>query len=445
MTEQTQAKRQREPLRPEMAAYIAAVIAAGSAVWAYLWVAGDRSFQPLDLYYAVAMAAMIAAARQFPLQLAAKKKVVLDTAAAFGAVLLLPAPLAVTTCVLGHICGQIPVRAPLLQKSFNSGTMALQSGIAALLASSLPRAQFIGGGTVNLLSVVACGAALYVVNVLSVEGIVSLQLKRRPFARWWANNRQNCQNQVALLGLGAAAVALTEVHPLMLFMVLVPTGLVHRSLSCVTRLLQYQTRDTVVALADVVDMRDHYTFEHSVRVAEMAREMSTLMGLSPDDVETVYLAARVHDVGKIGIKGQVLLKPAALTEEEWSEMRTHPEVGAKLVENMPEFRSGREIILAHHERFDGKGYPRALAGMQIPLGARIIAVVDAYDAMTSHRPYRSALETDAVLEQLRRGRGRQFDPGVVDTFTTWLAKQPETAREPAQPAGPRAVDPALAA
>jgi HD-GYP domain-containing protein (c-di-GMP phosphodiesterase class II) len=264
-----------------------------------------------------------------------------------------------------------------------------------------------------------------------VEGIVSLQLKRRPFRGWWVSHRKEIPHEGSLHLLGVFGAVVASLYPWALLLLLAPVMIVYRSLRDGLQ-LQVQTRETVETLADIVDMRDHYTFEHSKRVAEMARDLAMAMKLGADEAEQIYVAARVHDVGKIGIKGQILLKEGKLTEDEWREMSSHPEVGAKLVSKLPEFRKGRELILSHHERYDGKGYPRALRGEEIPLGARIITVVDSFDAMTSNRSYRTARDPEYVLAELAKGRGTQFDPRVVDAFLKALKEKAPAAPSSAE-------------
>jgi HD-GYP domain-containing protein (c-di-GMP phosphodiesterase class II) len=159
----------------------------------------------------------------------------------------------------------------------------------------------------------------------------------------------------------------------------------------------------------------------------MSRLLARRLGFPPEEEERIYLAARVHDVGKIGIKSTVLLHPGALDAPRQAEIRRHPEVGARLVAKFPRFAGGRDIVLSHHERYDGKGYPRGLAGDRIPLGARIIAVADAWDAMTSHRAYRRALDLAHARTELERGRGTQFDPAALDALLRVLARRPDLA------------------
>jgi diguanylate cyclase (GGDEF)-like protein/putative nucleotidyltransferase with HDIG domain len=169
---------------------------------------------------------------------------------------------------------------------------------------------------------------------------------------------------------------------------------------------------TVIALAEALDIRDTGTGQHSHTVARYAEMMAVQLGLDEDRVERVRLAGVLHDIGKIGIPDRVLTKPGPLDASEWKEMYTHPEIGARLL-SRPEFADLREWILAHHERPDGQGYPHALRGDDIPLEARILAVADAYEAMTADRCYRAALGEQAARAELEAGAGTQFDSDVV--------------------------------
>ncbi len=176
---------------------------------------------------------------------------------------------------------------------------------------------------------------------------------------------------------------------------------------------------TVIALAEALDIRDTGTGQHSHTVGRYAELMARALGFGEDHVERVRLAGVLHDIGKIGIPDRVLSKPGPLDAEEWQEMYTHPEIGARLL-SRPEFDDLRAWILAHHERPDGLGYPRALSAEDIPVEARILAVADAYEAMTADRVYRPALGEEAARAELEAGAGTQFDPGVVEAFLRTL-------------------------
>jgi diguanylate cyclase (GGDEF)-like protein/putative nucleotidyltransferase with HDIG domain len=176
---------------------------------------------------------------------------------------------------------------------------------------------------------------------------------------------------------------------------------------------------TVIALAEALDIRDTGTGQHSHTVGRYAELMARELGLDEEHVERVRLAGVLHDIGKIGISDSVLSKPGPLDAEEWQEMYTHPEIAARLL-SRPEFDDLRAWILAHHERPDGLGYPYGLTGADIPLEARILAVADAYEAMTADRVYRPSLGAETARSELRDGSGTQFDATVVTAFVRAL-------------------------
>jgi putative nucleotidyltransferase with HDIG domain len=180
--------------------------------------------------------------------------------------------------------------------------------------------------------------------------------------------------------------------------------------------LEESYRTTLEALATALDARDAETLGHSVRVGAYTVAVARRMGVTEPDITDIYRGALLHDVGKIGIPDAILLKPGKLTPDEWREMRKHPEIGARMLQGINFLEGAIDVVLSHQERFDGRGYPRRLKGEQIPLGARIFAVVDTLDAMTSDRPYRKAMTYQQAREEIARCRGTQFDPRVVDVF-----------------------------
>ena len=165
----------------------------------------------------------------------------------------------------------------------------------------------------------------------------------------------------------------------------------------------------VSSLASAIDAKDTYTNGHSGRVAQYSREIARRAGYDGDRLEDIYMMGLLHDVGKIGIPDAVINKPARLTDEEYDIIKTHPVMGARILGNIKEMPKLANGARWHHERFDGKGYPDRLSGEDIPEEARIIAVADAYDAMTSHRSYREPLPQDVVRAEIEKGRGTQFD------------------------------------
>jgi diguanylate cyclase (GGDEF)-like protein/putative nucleotidyltransferase with HDIG domain len=176
-------------------------------------------------------------------------------------------------------------------------------------------------------------------------------------------------------------------------------------------------------LAETLDLRDVATARHSETVGRYAEAIATELGLAADHVERVRVAGVLHDIGKLGISDAVLLKPSRLESHEWQEIQRHPEIGARILEHA-NLRDVANWVLSHHERMDGTGYPRGLAGPAIPLEGRILAVADAYEAMTADRPYRSALSAQEARAELRRGAGAQFDPQVVAAFERVVRAEP---------------------
>jgi len=181
---------------------------------------------------------------------------------------------------------------------------------------------------------------------------------------------------------------------------------------------------TVKALTKAIDAKDHYTYGHSRRVSGFTRAIAGCLGFSGAELEKLEWACTLHDVGKIGIGEAILNKPGRLTDEEFEIIRTHPEKGVEIIEDIPFLGNIRDIILHHHERFDGRGYPAGLCGEKIPVEARIIAVADTFDAMTSDRPYRHGLDRKAAFDEIVRCSGSQFDPWVVSGFTQAFAGFP---------------------
>lgn len=174
--------------------------------------------------------------------------------------------------------------------------------------------------------------------------------------------------------------------------------------------------DTLEALAAALDLRDNETAGHSRRVMRYCLEIAQIMGCTDNQLTSIARGAYLHDIGKIGIPDAILLKPGKLIDEERSIMETHVRIGYELLCRVPFLASAAEIVLAHHERFDGTGYPQGLMGDEIPLGSRIFAVADTLDAMTSDRPYRQSLTYAAARDEIIRETGKQFDPKVVEIF-----------------------------
>ncbi|MFY9197068.1 MAG: HD-GYP domain-containing protein [Bacillota bacterium] len=179
----------------------------------------------------------------------------------------------------------------------------------------------------------------------------------------------------------------------------------------------------LVALAKEVERKDSHTQEHCERIQSLSKLVGERMKLSPDRLELLIYAALLHDIGKMGIPSQILKKTGPLTPEEWEEIRKHPSAGRAIIEKTF-LKNAGPIIEQHHERYDGTGYPLGLKGDEILIEARIISVVDAFDAMSSERPYRKAMTNDEIIAELRRCSGTQFDPKVVEALIDVISAYP---------------------
>jgi response regulator RpfG family c-di-GMP phosphodiesterase len=189
-----------------------------------------------------------------------------------------------------------------------------------------------------------------------------------------------------------------------------------RDLDAAYRQLQETYKTTLEALGSALDTRDVGTEAHSRRVHGYAMAIAREYGVPEADMADLAHGTLLHDIGKIGIPDAILLKQGPLTKEEWAVMRRHPEIGKRLIESIPFLRGAVPIVYCHHEKWDGTGYPRGLKGGEIPLGARIFAVVDAFDAMTFDRPYSKAISFEAAKAEIKRCAGSHFDPLVVEAF-----------------------------
>jgi hypothetical protein len=281
----------------------------------------------------------------------------------------------------------------------------------------------LAGGTATpeirelVLPMAACGITYFLIDTFGVSTIVALSQGINAWRVWqrtylWTT----ITHLVGFVPLGAIIVVIflhIGIPGVGLF--LVPLMLARYSFKLYTDMRQVHF-DTVRALTSAIDASDPYTKGHSERVTHYSVAIARAMRLSERRIQAIEYAGFLHDMGKIGVGHDILTKPGSLTDDEWRVMREHPTIGARIVSDLDFLKGAREVVLYHHERYDGKGYPEGLAGELIPLEARIAKVADAFDAMLSNRPYRASLGLEKAVSELENGKGTEFDPIVVDAF-----------------------------
>lgn len=305
-------------------------------------------------------------------------------------------------------------RAPLVRLVHNIAIFALGYWATAwtftALGGELGGLRFPADGPALL----AAGLVYFTVNSGCVSLVIGLTAGPDPWRIWQRNFQQGLLHHLSFLALGALVlVAWQTAGPWGVALFGLPFLVSRHSFQAHLE-LRSDLKDFVRALTEVLEEVDPYTRHHSVRVSEYSVRLARGLGLGERDVDEIEYAALVHDLGKIGPQHQhILQKPGTLSHEEQRTLRAHPAAGAEIVAKVRALRRASEIVRSHHERPDGQGYPFGLRSADVPLGARILNVADAFDAMTSDRPYRRALPLEAALRELERGAGTQFDAQVV--------------------------------
>ncbi|MDP9369568.1 MAG: HD-GYP domain-containing protein, partial [Chloroflexota bacterium] len=254
------------------------------------------------------------------------------------------------------------------------------------------------------------------VNTWILAIVVAPVRSTSPWEIWKKNRDGFLIELVTLPTLGSLIPVVARQNPVGILLFIIPLAGPHLAIRTL-RKVEQETQAAMAGLADAVERRDPYTYRHSVRVTDYVRDVLTELPHLPLSVsETILAAARIHDLGKVGTRDVALKKPGALDPSERLELQQHAVIGADIVSHLSMYEASAEIIRHHHEWWNGEGYPDGLREEAIPLGARIIAVADAFDAMTSDRVYRKALSNSTAMAELRKQAGRQFDPEVVAAF-----------------------------
>jgi len=400
----------RSAISPALACYITLVFA-GAAL---LLAATLHTFPAGHLPDLVLFLALSVLGERWAVAVRFDEAVSISLTVSFAAALLFGPAFASIVAIGGVLISDLIIsRTHWTRVLFNCSQLSLSSGLAAVVYERLARP-----GPIDLAGDAAAIAAAAIVFLLVNDTLVTLAMSfswRTFWHEWSASFREAGIPYVSMAPLGALLAFAYEdgrwnvlYFPLLVFVIYNGFKLYAN--------LQTETDRALVLLADSVDKRDRYTYAHSQRVAGYVAGIAAALDLSRKESEVIVSAARIHDLGKIGTDNRILYKKAGLTDEERAAINVHSANGSELAGQFSMYAKGREYIRHHHERWDGCGYPDGLAGQRIPLGARIIAVADAYDAMTSDRPYRAALSPEIAIAELRLGAGRQFDPELVETF-----------------------------
>ena len=340
-----------------------------------------------------------------------------------ASILLFGAPAAALIEAVATLLSEVFIqRRAAVRIAFNVPLLILTVGLAGVVYQSFgPRWASLESPRF-LVPLLFCGLVYYLVNTVSISTVIGLSDGKNPFRVWKQNYMWNFFHIFAFLPV-AAIIALVYLKGGMwtIALFVVPLFLARYTFQLYIEMKEAHI-NTVSALTSALDANDPYTHGHSYRVSCYALGIGRTMGLSSKDLEILEYSALLHDIGKIAIKKEILHKAGRLTEEEFKSLKAHPSTGADIVENLKFLKEAAVLVRYHHEQPDGKGYPEGLKGDGIPVGSRILLCADAYDAMTSDRPYRKGLSIDKVIEQYEKHKGSQFDVDVANLVIKMIKK-----------------------
>jgi len=357
---------------------------------------------------------------RYPIHIRHQTKVFLSTIAYYLLAVLVPPIAAAAAAGVGALCGEVSRR-----KSSGAflSDIVTEAGrrIFTVLLSALA-AQAAGQVMPWALALVVAAVTMAFLDTITLPLVLAPMGADSPFHVLVATAPtlvvpEGMQYCVGLIG----AMASVEGRWILVLLAF-PAALVYKAFK-ILRELHESTRQLLESMADAVDLRDSYTGGHSRRVTEYSAAILRQLGFHGPEVTLIVAAARVHDIGKIGLPDIILNKAGRLTDEERLEMEAHPVYGENLLKRHADFTRGTKIVRHHHERWDGAGYPDGLRGANIPFGARVVAVADSYDAMTSDRPYRRGMCVEDATAILRKGREQQWDPAIVDALLRAVAEE----------------------
>lgn len=331
----------------------------------------------------------------------------------------------------GALSIAIKTRSQPYRFAFNLGTMLLSAQAAHLTFHMFSGGIDIGGFGSLLIGALLAGLTYYAVNQVLLCSMRAMHERRSPISIWRAEYRWLWPHCMVLGGLALMmARGYLDYGVISVIVLIAPVAMMHLAfrqylertkvhigeLRLINTRLTDSYEATLQALMRALDTRDEETEEHSQRVRRYTELIALQLNVPAEEITEIGRGALLHDIGKIGIPDAILMKPGKLTQTELAVMRRHPEIGYGMIAHIPFLAQAAQVVLHHHEAYDGSGYPSRLLGDRIPLGARIFAVADAFDAITTDRPYRRARPIEAAITEIRRCRGSQFDPAIVDAF-----------------------------
>lgn len=363
------------------------------------------------------------AAGELPIHVRYHTKVSMQTVPLYLMAVLLPPPVAGVSAGVSILVSEL-VRLPKTRNLPSDIATAVGRWVIVVLAAATSAHVLFTLGVAHTILLFGVAVVMFVGDMITCSLQVAPMCGEPPFKVISATVREASVVEAVqyLLGVLGALVAVENIWTTVLLVV--PIGFVYLAFKN-SKEMQASTRLLLESLADAVDLRDPYTGGHSRRVTALCKGILRELGIFGQEADLIIAAARVHDIGKIAIPDELLRKPGRLTPEEWAIMATHPEQGAQFVARYEDFARGADIVRHHHERWDGGGYPAGLKEFDIPFGARVVAVADGFDAMTSDRPYRPAMSVAQAAAILRQGRGQQWDSTIVDAFLRSIADQLE--------------------
>lgn len=349
-------------------------------------------------------------------------RVLMGTVVQIGSIVILPLPYAVLSIAVGKIFAEANrlirrERDRTLRSAFlNTASTVIAVAVGALAFQVTRGAEHLWQPhLLDLLpafpSLLFTVSTYYLVDSLIVSGAITLKGAEAFRSVFVQMTKDTLAPEMSLISVGITFGILWHLALPLSLLIAVPLTLSMRSFEAVAR-LRVQTEQAISQMAASIDMRDTGTGIHSQQLEQHATRLATSLGLTPEHVREIALAARTHDLGKIEISDAILLKKGPLTSDERLAMQEHPVIGANMLASYTGFSKSSEFVRHHHERWDGHGYPDGLKGEEIPIGARIISVVDAYDAMTADRPYRKSMSVDEAVKRLKADIGTQFDPRI---------------------------------